>query len=404
MKFRERTMLIGVALLSWTFPRFGFLKITELLALLNLPYALASKKTLRISTICFAPFLILTIIAALVGVSSLGSGDNSLSSNKLFYSSPELTIFFTFFRTLIFILFVTSLLHFFRTSSNFILSRSLNWIYILTLLPGLLQVVRIYSGFYFDIPFFERAEVGPFSGIFDAGYLRIMGFDFEPLSYATSISVACCLRFYARGRIPLLGLVLLGHTLSLGAIVAFTASLFFAYHYRFRIMLVPIYLFFLIVSSIFLWINLDEILRFFLLSLSVSERLNAWASCINMWLDNPLGVGLGLYSYFHNFYDRIGMVAPKLDHFPNNDPMMFLANGGVPYLVAYLWIFHYGLCSTKSRWIRVALMGLLVQSTSSFLIFNPAAAVVIALALSGRTLPPPLLTRWNFHMIRGSER
>jgi len=84
--------------------------------------------------------------------------------------------------------------------------------------------------------------------------------------------------------------------------------------------------------------------------------------------------------------------------------MMFLANGGVPYLLAYLWIFHYGLRSTESRWIRVALMGLLVQSTSSFLIFNPAAAVVIALALSARTLPPPLLTRWSFHMIRGSER
>ncbi len=364
---RERTkpILLGVTLLAWTFPRIGFLKLTELLVLLNLTSAFSSKRTLKLSVLTFGPFLIATLFAAYVGIFYLGSGDNSLTSDKVLQSTPELMIFFTAFRTLLYVAVVIALLHFFRTASIYNLRRALSWGYILTLLPGLLQIARIYTGFYFDIPFFEREGFGPFTGVFDAGYLRIMGFDFEPLAYATSLSVVCCLRFYARGRIPTIGLLLLAHTFSVGAIAAFSVALLTAYPKRFRHMLVPIYTLVLIVFSVFLWTYLDELLNYFIFIQSVSERINAWGSCINMWLDHPLGVGLGLYSYFHNFYDQVGLGAPQLDFYPNNDPLMFLASGGVLYLLTYLWIFHSGFCATPSRWVRVALMGLMIQSASS---------------------------------------
>lgn len=407
IKSHERTLnrwskpiVLGIALLSWTIPRIGSLKLTELLALLNVPRALTSSRTLKLTALCFGPFLIATLFSAMVSMFFLGSGDNSLTSDKFLYSTPELTMIFTALRTLLYVVIVAALLHFFRTASVRTLDRALSWSYAMTLLPGVLQIARVYSNFYFDIPFFERTGYGPFSGVFDAGYLRIMGFDFEPLAYATSLLVACCLRVYARRQIPWFGFVVLAHTFSAGAIVAFAISLVFAYPSRLRRMLVPLFFVGLIVMSALLWTFLDELLANFLLFRSLSERINSWGACINMWLDHPFGVGLGLYAYFLNFYDRIDMGAPQLDFYPNNDPMMFLANGGVLYLLAYLWIFHFGFCKTPSRWVRVALMGLLIQSVSSYLIFNPAAAVALALALSSRVLPPPVVQRRKFFLIR----
>jgi hypothetical protein len=143
------------------------------------------------------------------------------------------------------------------------------------------------------------------------------------------------------------------------------------------------------VLAIVVHLNFNELLAASLLVHSVAERINALAACINIWLDHPLGIGLGLYGYFFNLYDQAGFFADKLDFYPNNDPAMFLAYGGIPYLLAYLWVFHYSIISTPSRWVRVALLVLLVQSISSYLFFNPAAAITIAFALSGRALARP---------------
>jgi len=387
---RGKSIGVGVTLMSWTVPRAGPLKLTEFLALLNLHNALSSARTVKRMAVCFGPFMLVTLVAAVIGIFSLGYGDNSLTSEKGLYGTPGLTMVVTTVRTLLYVLIVAALLHYFRVASNQALHRTLGWCYAMTLLPGLVQIARIYSHFYFDIPFFERPGYGPFSGVFDAGYLRLMGFDFEPLAYATSLIVVCCLRVYSHRRIPWLGLVVLAHTFSVGAVAAFAMALALAYPNRSRRVLVLMYLLGFTVVSVLLWTYQDELLETFLLLRSVSERINTWGACINIWLDHPFGIGPGLYAYFFNLYDQVGLGAPQLDFYPNNDPAMFLATGGVLYLLAYLWIFHSALTTTPSRWIRIAVMALLIQSVSSYLIFNPAAAVVLALALSARVLPRPV--------------
>lgn len=383
-----RSVAAGVALLSWVFPRVGPLKFTEVLALVNAPRALTSARTLQRVLSCYGPFLLATLLAGLAALFTLGNGDNSITSQKGLYSSPELTTVITLVRTLTYVVVVASVTHFFRVSSESAIQRALNWSYILTLAPGFLQMFRLYSGIHFDLPYFERPGFGPFSGVFDAGYMRLMGFEFEPLGYGTSLLVVCCLRFHARGTIPWMGIFVLGHTFSAGALVAFAIALVLGYSARLRRAVVPVYLFAFIVLCVAVWTYLDELLAIFMVSVSVSERINALGACINMWLDHPFGVGAGLYGYFMNLYDKANFPAPQLDWYPNNDPAMFLAYGGVLYLLAYLWVFHYALSSTPSRWIRIALVGLLVQSVSSYMIFNPAAVVIIAMALSGKTPLP----------------
>lgn len=377
----------GVALLSWTFPRIGPFKFTEVLALISLASALQSPRTLRRILNCYGFFLLATLLACLPALFTLGMGDNNITSDKGLYATPASSLVMTVVRTLVYLLVVTGMTHFFRTASDALVRKTLTWCYVLALLPGVLQMLRMYSGFYFDLPYFERPGYGPFSGVYDSGYLRLMGFEFEPLGYGTSLMVVCCLRVFTRSRLPLLGLIVLAHTFSAGAIVASAVALVVGYPERLRRYITPVYavLFFTLCAVV--WAYLDEILLALLFQRSSSERINALGICINMWLDHPFGVGPGLYGYFMNFYDRANFPAPQLDWYPNNDPAMFLAYGGVLYLLSYLWVFHYALSSTPSRWIRIALVGLLVQSISSYMFFNPAAAVIIAIALSGRSAP-----------------
>lgn len=386
-------MSAAVALLSWTFPRIGPLKFTEALALLCVPQALSSARTLRRVMGCYGPFLLGTLLAGLVAMFTLGNGDNSITSEKGLYSSPELTTVFTLVRTFTYVMVVASITHFFRVASGTTVQRALNWSYVLMLVPGFLQMFRMYSGIHFDLPYFERAGLGPFSGVFDAGYVRLMGFEFEPLGYATSLMVGCCLRLYARGTIPWMGVLVLGHTFSAGASTALFIALALGLPDRLRRMVVPMYLLAFIALCVTVWTNLDELLETFLLVISVSERINALGACINMWMDYPFGVGAGLYGYFFNLYDRANLPALQLDFYPNNDPAMFLATGGVPYLLAYFWIFHRLITETRSRWLRIAMVALLVQSISSYMLFNPAAVVVMSLALSGRLLAHPARRR-----------
>lgn len=377
----------GVALLSWTFPRVGPFKFAEVLALINLPSAITSTRTVRRVFNCYGFFLLATILACVPAFFTLGQGDNTITSDKGFYSSPESTVAMTVVRTFAYLLVVTSMTHFFRLASDGLLRKTLDWTYALSVLPGLLQMLRLYSGVYFDLPFLEREGLGPFSGVYDSGYLRLMGFEFEPLGYGTSLLVICCLRVFSRNRFPLLGLIVLAHTFSAGAIIGGVAALLLGYPQRLRRFVTPLYALVFFALCIVVWSYLDELLLLFSFQRSASERINALGICINIWLDHPFGVGPGLYGYFMNLYDLANFSAPQLDWYPNNDPAMFLAYGGLLYLLAYLWVFHYAMTSTPSRWIRIALVGLLVQSLSSYMFFNPAAAVIIAIALSRRKLP-----------------
>lgn len=384
---------VAVALLSWTFPRIGPLKFTEVLALLSVPQALSSGRTLQRVLGCYGPFLLGTLLAGLVAMFTLGNGDNSITSEKGLYSTPGLTTAMTLIRTFTYVMVVASITHFFRVASAATIQRALSWSYVLTLIPGFLQMFRMYSGIHFDLPYFERPGLGPFSGVFDAGYVRLMGFEFEPLGYATSLMIGCCLRVYARGTIPWMGILVLGHTFSAGAFAALFIALALGFPDRLRRLLVPMYLLAFIALCVTVWTNLDELLETFLLVISISERINALGACINMWMDYPLGVGAGLYGYFFNLYDKANLPALQLDFYPNNDPAMFLATGGVLYLFSYLWIFHRVIVAARSRWLRIALVALLVQSISSYMLFNPAAAVVMSLALSGRLLTHPARRR-----------
>lgn len=378
---------LGVAMLSWTFPRVGPLKFTEILALLLLPRALSSTRTLQRVFNAYGFFILATVLACLPAFFTLGAGDNSLTSDKGLYATPEMSLVMTVVRTIIYLLIITGLTHFFRRASDHSIRKALDWGYALTLLPGLLQMARMYSGLHFDIPFFERSGFGPFSGVYDSGYIRLMGFEFEPLGYGTSLMVICCLRVFARSKWPLLGLLVLAHTFSAGAIVASSAALLVGWPRGLRRFITPGYALIFVVMCVVVWQYLDPLLTLLAFQRSASERVNALGVCINMWLDHPFGIGPGLYGYFFNLYDRAGFPTPQLDWYPNNDPAMFLAYGGILYLLSYLWIFHYTITTTPSRWIRIALVGLLVQSVSSYMLFNPAMAVVVAIALSGRSLP-----------------
>lgn len=382
-------IIFAIALVSWTLPRVGVFKLTEILSLFGLLFASIPKSSLRLIFNCFGFFAFATIFAFLSGFFMLGVGDNSVGSDKAFYTFPSMVLCVSMLRIVMYLVMVTVLTHFFRTTSTKSLKRTFSYCYVLTLLPGLIQLFRMYSGLYFDIPIFERFGVGPFSGVFDAGYLRIMGFEFEPLAYATSLILVCCLRWVVKGKIPVVGIVLLAHTFSLGAFVGIGLGILVGWSKRARKLIVPAFLLFFVILSIGVYLNLNQLLDTLILPSSVLERINALGACINMWLDHPLGVGLGLYGYFFNLYDSAGFSTLQLDFYPNNDPAMFLAYGGVLYLFAYLWIFHYSITSTESRWVRIALVSFLIQSLSSYLIFNPAAAVLISLAIAGRDLKSP---------------
>jgi hypothetical protein len=378
-----KLVALAISLLSWTFPRIGFLKISEVLALLAAPRALVSEVATRPVIKCYWPFIAATVYSIFVGMLMVGHGDNTLTSEKGLYSSPTLVIFVTLIHIGAYLLTVVSVTYYFSVSSSGQISRTLRWTYYVTLLPGLLQIFRIYTHIYFSIPFFERADVGPFSGVFDAGYLRIMGFEFEPLGYATSLIIVCCLSLYNGRRIPWLGMIVLLHTYGTGAVAGLCLALLFTTSKKLTRFVVPLYA---IGFALLCWWVRDNIQMLAVVSyasLSLAERIFALNACTNMWIAHPMGIGLGLYGYFFNHYDIIGRVpAQSLDWYPNNDPAMFLVYGGLPYFCAYLYTFYFLLRRTRAYWLLVACTAILFQSVSSYLFFNPAVIVVFSMILA----------------------
>jgi len=376
----------SVSLLSWTFPRIGFMKLSELLALFAAPRSLVSAKTTRTLLKCYWPFVAATVYSFCIAMLMIGHGDNTLTSSKGLYANPALVPFTTLIRIIVYLLTVASITYYFSVSSQEQASRTLRLAYYAAICPGLLQIFRIYSGFYFSIPFFECAGVGPFSGVYNAGYLRVMGFDREPLGYATSLITVCCLSMYNGRRIPWLGMLVLLHTYGAGAIAGLLFALLITTSKKLVRFIVPLYavVFFLLCW----WVknNIQALDTLFLTSLSLSERVCALNGCISIWLAHPFGVGLGLYGYFFNHYDIIGRFpASNLDFYPNNDPAMFLVYGGLPFLGAYFYTFYFVLHRSRSYWLFIATVAIFFQSVSAYLFFNPSLIVVFSVILADST-------------------
>jgi len=385
---------IAIGLLSWTFPRIAAFKLTDIFAMLLVPKTLVSKASVVPIIRCYWPFMLGTIYSLVIAAFMIGRGDFTLGSNKGIYASPALISFTTLLHIIVYLLDVMVLSSYFSCADDQQISKTLIVAYYLTLFPGLLQLFRIYSHHYFSIPFFERGDVGPFSGVFDAGYaLRLMGFEFEPLAYATSLVVVCCLSMYNGRRVPWLGLVVLLHTLGAGAIGGLLLAMLTATSRRLTKIVIPFFALGFAAVCWFVYTHIRALLALGVLSGSVMERLGATYACTAMWLAHPLGVGLGLYGYFFNRFNVSDLfMADRLDFYPNNDPGMFLAYGGILYLAGYLWTFHYTLRRSRSWWLTVATLTLLFQSPASYLFFNPAIVVVFSLLLAG-TKPPAVPMR-----------
>jgi hypothetical protein len=337
---------------------------------------------------CYWPFIAATVYSFFVAAFAIGHGDDTISSNKGIYKDSSFVPFVALLHVGIYLLTIVTITHYFASSSEKQLSRTLRSAYYFTLLPGLLQIFRIYSGIHFNIPYFERADVGPFSGVFDAGYLRLMGFEFEPLAYASSLIVVCCLSMHNGRRVPWLGLVVLAHTYGTGAIAGLVLALLTSYKTISRF-IVPL---FMVAFALLSWWLHDHFQQLAVLALannSIGDRILSWDVCISMWLAHPFGVGLGLYGYFFNRTDLTGLpLTVSLDVYPNNDPGMFLAYGGLIYLAAYFYAFYFVLRRRSSYWIWVAAAALLYQSLSSYLFFNPAIILVFSMMLA-RSSPIP---------------
>lgn len=374
---------IAIALISWTFPRIGFLKLSELFALLAMPSLFTPSNTLRRIIHCYWPFVGATVLSVCAAVPVIGHGSDVLTSDKGLYSNPEWIPLVTVMHVIVYLLCVTAVTQFFLVSSKRKISEALRWAYYATICPGLLQIFRVYTGVHFSLPF-ERSGLGPFSGVYDAGtYMRVMGFEFEPLAYATSLIIVCCLSMHNGRRIPWLGLIVLWQTYGAGAILGGLIALPLASSKRVTRAIIPLYACGFAALCWFVTANIHALIALFSVSLSVTERINALYACVTMWLDHPMGIGLGLYGYLFNHYDVSGQfVAAHLDWYPNNDPAMFLAYGGPIFLAAYLYIFHFAFRCSRSYWILVAAIAILFQSISSYLLFNPASILVFSMLLS----------------------
>jgi len=367
--------------LSWTFPRFGVFKISEFLAIFALPFS--SRFPLRSVLRCYGLFTVGIVISFGMALTVIGHGDASLTSEKGIYSSPALVPFVNLLHVVVYLITVVSLTNYFAHCGPRDLSKTLRMAYYLTVVPGLLQIFRIYSGIHFNLPWLERADVGPFSGVFNAGYLRVMGFEIEPLAYASSLIAVCCLSMYNGKRIPWLGMLVLIHTYGVGAAVGLVLALIGALSDRLKKLAVPIFTVCFSLSCWFIYDHFHGLAVLASFSGSASERLGADYACIAMWLDHPMGIGLGMYGYLFNHYDALGLFpAGSLDFYPNNDPAMFLAYGGPLLFAGFLYVFHYILKRSSSYWITVAVLALLIQCTSAYLFFNPAIAVLFSLVLS----------------------
>lgn len=376
-----RPAAIAVSLVSWTLPRIGFLKFSEAFALLAAPSALASRSTWRRLGSVYWPFAVAVIFSFAIAVLTVNDARYSAGSVKGLYSSPSLVPLITLLRVLVYFLTLAATTYYFSSATKERAATTLRWAYYISILPGLLQIFRIYSGLYFNLPF-ERPDVGPFSGVFDAGYLRVMGFEIEPLAYASSLVAVCCLSMHNGRRIPWLGLFVLWHTYSTGAIVGTILALIVTASKRLTRWIVPLYAMVFGLVCWFVYTNYRA-LNLLVPMGSVNERLGAIYACVAMWLDRPLGVGLGLYGYYFNRYDPSNLFSSdRLDWYPNNDPAMFLAYGGLLLLFGYLYVFHRLLRRSRSYWVLVAAIALLFQSGSGYIFFNPALILVFSLLLA----------------------
>jgi hypothetical protein len=397
----NRFAVLAVAVFSWTLPRIGFLKFSELLALILAPRAFVSTRVKSALFRCYGPFFLATFFSFFIGLivvsgNPLGS---SLTSEKALYSSPTMIVIFTFVRIVTYILVLAGVTHFFMTASERRVSRTLLLTYYVTVLPGLLQMARLYSGIYFDLPF-ERAEVGPFSGIFDSGYMRLMGFEFEPLAYASSLITVCCASMHNGRRKPWLGLIVLGHTFGAGAIAGLLLAIFICSSKLITRAIVPLFTITIALLGWYVVENINPLIDQFALIGSIMERVGAIYNCISIWLDYPMGSGLGTYGYFMGRYDQTQIfITDRLDFHANNDPLEFLAAGGLFLMGGYLYTFYFALKQSRSHWMSIACIALMLQSASAYIFFNPTMIIVFSMLLA-RLSPVPIMKkrpqRWRF--------
>ncbi|SHN40531.1 hypothetical protein [Rhizobacter sp. OV335] len=381
----------AIALLSWTLPRVGPLKLTEAIALLGAPKALASRSVQTLMIRCYWPFFIASIVAlAMAGLNLSVNPETNLTSEKALYSTPGMVALITFIRILAYLITVSVLVHFFQRSTQQEVSRTLRIAYYTTILPGALQLLRLHTGLYFDLPF-ERPDAGPFSGIFASSndQMRLMGFEIEPLAYASSLVTACCLSMHNGRRIPWLGMVVLYSTYGVGAIIGLCLALLLSISGSLRRWIIPLYAAGVAGAAWFIVANIDDLLDQFQLIGSVAERLGSIYNCVAIWLDHPLGGGLGTYGYWMNGYDRTGtFLTNRIDFHANNDSLEFLAAGGLLLAGGHLYAFHVVLKRSRSYWLWVACTALMIQSISAYIFFNPALMVVFAMLLA-RLEPVP---------------
>lgn len=398
--------VLAVGLVSVTLPRIGFLKFTEFFSLLGAGSAAGSTRQHTLMLRCFWPFVAASLLAFCVALFSIAmsAGDTALTSEKAIYSNAFFVPPISLVRIGVYLLSIASLVHFFSVASRKQVQFALTLAYYVAVFPGALQILRVYSGWHFDVPYFERPDVGPFSGVFDAGYLRVMGFEFEPLAYATSMLVMCCIHAHSKHRIPWLGLLVLAHTYSAGALGGFALALAIS---RFSMLVrwfVPLYAVVAAIVFSYVYVNFESLVDNLFFLQSVMERLTAVKASVGMFLDHPFGVGLGLYGYFFNLYNTFGYYeATSLDHYPNNDLVMFLAYGGLLYAGAYLYVFQFLLKECRSYWLLVAALALSIQSFTSYLFFNPSMILVAALILA-RSTPVASTGRGRKMSLKASKR
>ena len=142
----------AIALMAWTFPRVGVFKLSEAFALISSPGLFFSVKSIVPILKCYWIFILATAISLVISVFMMGKGSITLTSDKGLYSNPEAVPFITLLHIGIYFLTILVFTHFFSSASEEDVSKTLRWSYYVTLLPGILQILRIYSGSYFNLP------------------------------------------------------------------------------------------------------------------------------------------------------------------------------------------------------------------------------------------------------------
>ena len=372
---------IIIAPITINFPRLLSLKFSELLFVLFIFQLTFSKKAIQETLKIQWLFLVGAFIAVIVAYFKLGAIDSGITDTKSIFYSPEISPLFIFFRV-IFAFFLTSWFAtlFFRNTSNE-KKKLIGFVYIIDIIPGLLQVFRILTNLYFDIPYFEKAGFGPFSGVFDAGYLRIMGFDFEPLGYAFTLTISSILYYNYCRKLPIVGIILLIMTFGSASIAGTILSLVIVYLVPFisrntKFILVLI----ITMTGIYLMhVYSDIIMLISFTSRSLSDRFITTMSSLYMFIDNPFGVGLGNWSYFFNTYNPSQLLFPKIvtgDIQANNDLMQFLATGGFLLCGGYIWIFIALVKRSKRKIFSLICMVWFFAALAGYIFFNPLICLI----------------------------